>query len=120
MCSILSSYYKVNVNLISIIKTYLLPNQDELKIERSKHIRRYMNIPYPNEFLRYYYLLQFKRKFPQDNYNVINNNHIIFKIDNLIDVYIYDEIFTNNTYITHYTSTDMKNNQIRFHLSQNY
>lgn len=122
MCSILSYYRKINENLINIVKNYLLPDKNILEHKLSENIKFYKESVYPNEFLKYYYLIKLKQKFPQKHYNIINNDktkYIIFKIDQLYQIY-FTEIFGSKCFasIDNYIDTYFDTNEIKYYLTE--
>ena len=109
MCSILLDNYKINRNLILIVREYLLPHENR-------------NLFIDNiEFLEKYYLLQMKKRFPQEEYtihvsNYYHNKFIKFKIENFEEILRTDPIFTENQHIINYIRYNQYN-QIDFFLS---
>lgn len=116
MCSIIVN--KINKDLISIIREYLLPlnvkeKYSEVISVRVLHERFNDNL---SELLRKCYLFKMKRRFPQKEYIVDRYNQMIFSIPNLSDIRDNDHIFTENTHINSYISTQRWFSSILFHL----
>jgi|SRR5271156_290702 hypothetical protein len=119
MCSILFNNYKVNKNLISIVKEYLLSNLDDNKSLYSTTLKSYMKNIYPNEFLKKYYFLQMKRRFPQKHYHINlsleNKRFVNFYIPNVKNVR-FSEFFIKNIWIQYHIQIDLLENNVAFYL----
>ena len=120
MCSILFNNYKVNKNLISIIREYLLPHLDDNKSLYSTTLKSYMKKIYPTFYLQNQcFLNKMKRRFPQKHYNIIYDNflsysYIKFSIENLKNIRNKDPIFTDNKKIDLHIISNIYKNEIDF------
>jgi hypothetical protein len=109
MCSILFDTLKLNRNLISIVREYLIQHENRFNLIDNV------------EFLEKYYLLQMKKRFPQEEYpihvsNYYHNSFIKFKIENLEELLRTDPIFTGNQHIFNYIRYNLRN-ELDFFLS---
>jgi len=121
--NIISISYIIN---IFNIKYYLLSNLDNNKKLYSTTLKSYTDKPYPNEFLKKYYFLQMKIRFPQKHYKHYkeiktrdNERFIIFHVPNL--EYIIDSgFFSKNKFINYYIQINLLENNIMFCVDDNY
>ena len=119
MCSILANNYKVNKNLISIVREYLLPHENNNKFLYSITLNKFVKYIYPNEFLKKYYFLQMKRRFPQKHYyinlSLENKRFVNFHIPNVEEVRS-SEFFIKNKWIEYHIQIDLLENNVMFYL----
>jgi len=99
MCSIIFNHNKINRNLISIIGEYLLISNENVKNNYSKLTE--FKDSY-SDFLKQYYLILMKRRFPQKDYKIDNEGIIIFNIENVYKIIFKDPIYTENYHIKEY------------------